>query len=103
MRGYGQIVDDFGTPSGRYIVVWDLATGESWYGLVQDHFNGVIGTLVAFERSIDGRSVDIAVIGRSDLPESMQPAISPPSEADANTGSAKSNLLLVQAHVQAHA
>jgi hypothetical protein len=98
MREYGQIVDDFGTPSGRYIVVWDLAARESWYGLVQGHFKGVIGTLVAFERSDDGKSVSIATIDPSDLPGTVSPAISPPSEPHASTGGAASNLLLVHAH-----
>jgi hypothetical protein len=97
MREYGQIIDDFGTPSGRYIVVWDLAAAESWYGLVQDELGGVIGTLVAFERSVDRKSVNIFVIERRDLPDGMEPIIPPEEENSAGSGGS-SNLLLVQAH-----
>jgi hypothetical protein len=97
MHGFGQIIDDFPTPSGRYIVIWDLVEEQSWYGLVQDEFKGGIGTLVAFDRSADGRNARIVAIDRGDLPQRVEPVMPPVSEGNEMKGSSQSNLLLVHA------
>jgi hypothetical protein len=97
MNGFGQIIDDFPTPSGRYIVIWDLAAEESWYGLVQNDFKGVIGTLVAFDRSADGQTARVVAIDREDLPRELEPVMPPLAGGNEATGGSQSNLLLVYA------
>jgi len=77
MPAYGQVIDDYPTPKGRYVVVWDLVDKTSCYGAVEEYFDGTVGSLVVYERTPTG--ITVHSIKEADLPASVAPLIDPPA------------------------
>jgi hypothetical protein len=73
VNGYGQVVDDFESPEGRYLVIWDLEQKFSWRALVVAPFRAEVGSLIRFERT-DGAG-RMVVIEVRDLPSRLVPIV----------------------------
>lgn len=86
MIEYGQIVDDFMTPEGRFLVIWDLSVGKSWRALVPSSFVAEVGSVVAFEFGENREKGRLGVIEAAKLPAPLKPVIDPPGNSRRSHG-----------------